>query len=176
MGKQTINVLKPFMFSHPPAYGERLTTETRFSVGEHEVDESVANHPWIRAGADGKVETAAQAKVRADKAAKKAEQDRIDADIALAAADAAVNRLRAGEPTRTASREEIDAELNTPIDQLRAKRGQGMPAALKSNETPAGQETLANKKEEPAAAPAAPNQEKKAEEVAPAPKAAAAKK
>ena len=82
-----IRVHKPFRFSHPNG------RETAFVPGEHEVGDDVAAHPYIVAGADGRVETAEQAarhKAAAAEVAaanaKIAEAARKEAEDAVAAA------------------------------------------------------------------------------------------
>jgi hypothetical protein len=52
-----IKVLKPFTFSSAPTDAASLGgTERRFTVGDHEIPDEIANHPWIKAGADGHIE------------------------------------------------------------------------------------------------------------------------
>lgn len=125
-----IRVLKSFVFSHPQRADEKLTTETLFRVGEYEITDAVANHPWIKAGADGKIESAAQAVERTKAEAAKAEASKAEADAANAAATAAVARLKAAEPGATGTAEEIAAELNTPIDVLKQRRALGLPKSV----------------------------------------------
>jgi hypothetical protein len=48
-----ITVIKPFVFCTPGV-------ERSFPVGAHEISDETANHPWIRAGADGHIEKAAE--------------------------------------------------------------------------------------------------------------------
>jgi hypothetical protein len=47
-----IEVLKTFTFTTGSA---PMPREIVFEPGVHEVDDAIANHDWIRAGADGKV-------------------------------------------------------------------------------------------------------------------------
>ena len=117
-----IRVLKPFMFSHTPRAGEKISSETRFTPGDHQVSDTVANHPWIKDGADGKIETAAQTIARTKAEATKAALDKEDADRANAMAQAAVARLKAAEPGAKGSAEEIEEQLNTPVNVLQGKR------------------------------------------------------
>jgi hypothetical protein len=131
---ETIRVLKPFMFSHPATKGQKLTTETRFSVGEHEIEDEIANHPWIRSGADGRIESPAQAAARAAEEEQKAKEAKAEADNANAQALAAAERLKRAEPRTAGTAEELEAELNTPVSVLRAQRGQGVPAGGKLEE------------------------------------------
>ena len=52
-----IRVLKAFTFSHQPTPGQKVADEIVFDPGVHDVSEEVANHPWIKSGADGRVAT-----------------------------------------------------------------------------------------------------------------------
>jgi len=126
-----LRVLKPFVFTHPADEHTRVASESRFVPGIHEVPESVANHPWIQAGADGKIESAAQAAAR--EANEAARQKIADEDRAreTAAAEAAVGRLaRAEATTGTASAAEIEKQLNTPVNELK-KQGPGAGVTAK---------------------------------------------
>jgi hypothetical protein len=120
-----LRVLKPFVFTHPADEHTRITAETRFTPGIHRVVPEIANHPWIKAGADGRIESAAK---RTERERQEAERKAaVDADNAIetAKAEAAVGRIAAAEATsRSASKEEIEKELNTPVSELR-KRGAG---------------------------------------------------
>lgn len=123
--KYELRVLAPFVFTHPAEEHVRVTSETRFLPGIYQVTAEVAEHPWIKAGADGKIESAAQAKVRrAEETARQAAQAEENSK-ATAEAEAAVRRLaKADATTGKASAEEIEKELNTPINKLR-KTGAG---------------------------------------------------
>lgn len=129
--KVKIRVLKPFMFTHPAVEAERLTTETRFVPGIYEVSEAIANHPWIRAGADGKIESEAQREVREAEEKIRRNLAAEDDARATANAEAAIGRIAAAEATVSkASKEEIEAELNTPVSSLR-KKGYGAGVTAK---------------------------------------------
>jgi hypothetical protein len=117
-----IRVLKPFMFSFPARAGEKLTSETKFLPGEHDVPQAVIDHPWIKAGADGKIETLQQAAARTKAEADKAALAKEDADRSNAMAQAAVARLKAAEPGATGTAEEIAKELDTPVNEIQGKR------------------------------------------------------
>lgn len=123
-----IRVLKPIMFSFPASPGQKVPTERRYLPGDHEVPEIVAEHEWIKSGADGRVETAEQARDRAKRELLRAEEMRVEAENATAAANAAVARLRAAEPGETATAEEILKELETPVNVLNERRLQGKTA------------------------------------------------
>ena len=118
-------VLRPFTFTHPADEHTRISVETRFFPGVHEVAESVIDHPWIKAGADGRIETAAQSKARSEREIEtKRIQDEANAE-ATANAEAAVGRMAAADSTaRGVSKEAIEKELNTPVSELR-KKGPG---------------------------------------------------
>lgn len=126
-----LRVLKPFMFTHPPDEHTRVTAESRFLPGIHDVPESVANHPWIKAGADGKIESEAQAKAREAAEAVRAEEAAVDDAVVTAKAQAAIGRVAAAEAVNSkATREEIERELNTPVSELK-KRGPGAGVTAK---------------------------------------------
>lgn len=131
-----IHVLKPFTFTHPATGRQRTTTETRFMPGEHAVSDDIANHPWIASGADGKIETAAQTLARLKAAAAKATLAKEDADRANAHAEAAVKRMQAVDaPGPKGSPEDLEKELNTPVNVSRVQQGTAVdatPAAAKS--------------------------------------------
>jgi hypothetical protein len=125
-------VLKPFMFTHPSQDHIRIAHETKFVPGiYHDVPSEIADHPWIKAGADGKVETAAQTGARLKAEAKiKKDQDAANA-IATAEAEAAVGRIAKAEAASSQrSAAEIEAELNTPVNELK-KRGAGAGVTAK---------------------------------------------
>lgn len=119
--QHVIRVLKKFVFSHPATGRQRTTTETLFTPGEHVVSEEIATHPWIMSGADGKIESAAQTVARAKAEAVKAELAKEDAERANAHAQAAVARLRAAEPVSADVAVELERNLNTPVNVLRAQ-------------------------------------------------------
>lgn len=134
-----IRVLKPFTFSHPPHGRQRVTDEVKFLPGDHEVSDDIANHPWIKSGADGRIESAQQAAVRTEREAVVAAQNKLDADTANAHALAAVARLNAAQPGAKATAEEIETELNTPIHQ----KGAGTDADKPLSEAKSGDENEA---------------------------------
>jgi hypothetical protein len=129
MAKQVIRVLKPFMFSHPAVVGVKLATETKFMPGDHEVPDAIANHPWIQGGADGRVETAAQAQERAEYEKRKAAAAKVEADAANAAAAAAVARAKTTEPVTKVTGEGLEEELNTPVNEIQRRRAAGQSVA-----------------------------------------------
>lgn len=122
-----IRVLKPFIFSAQPPPGEKIPVERYFAPGEHEVDDVIASHPWIKDHfADGRIETPEQAKERTAKAAAEAKRIAADAKQANELAEAAAQRLsRAAATTTKASAEEIERELNTPVNELKVRQGAG---------------------------------------------------
>jgi hypothetical protein len=115
-----LRVLKPFMFTHAPSSGEqRLSEETRFVPGIYQVEDHIANHPWIRAGADGKIESAAQAAVRVVEEAERQKAADADRAEATAAAEAAVARLAQAETRRVTEAKDSTDELNTSVENLK---------------------------------------------------------
>jgi hypothetical protein len=114
-----IRVLKPFVFSRLPA-GDKLATEKHYPVGEHDIDEEMADHPWIRDHhADGRIESPAQTALRLEHHAVNLQQAAESAALASAEAQAAFARLTAAQPGAKASAEEIQKQLNTPVNILR---------------------------------------------------------
>lgn len=140
---KTINVLKQFTFSvRPPAGRNGAATERVFLPGEHEIDDDVAAHPFISEHyADGCIERPEQAAKRAEAAAVKAEQTAAEAKRVNQLAEAAVARLTANAATTTkASKEEIERELNTPVNLLKGAQGAGIdPAKAAADEAAAKQ-------------------------------------
>lgn len=129
----TIKVLKSFVFSTPVAEGVNgPAVEKRFTPGVHEINDEMWNHPWVsKSLADGCIESPAQTLERAKKERIDAVQAQENAERATAAANAAFARLQASVPGNTASKEEIEKELNTPVNQLRKKGAMGQPGAIK---------------------------------------------
>jgi hypothetical protein len=118
-----IRVLKPFVFSVPAPSGTNgPAVEKVFKAGDHEIDDDMWNHPWIKGTlAEGKIESPKQTLARAQKELETALESKKVADEATANANAAFARLQAGRPQATASATEIQKELNTPVTQLRKK-------------------------------------------------------
>ncbi len=134
-----INVLKPFVFSAPLEKDQRLPTERLFTVGEHEITEEMANHPWIKnTHAEGKIESPEQRVKRVKEQKVKADADAAQAAIATAEAEAAVRRATTAQPVLTASAEELEEELNTPVHVLR-ERGPGGKKSGGRIDTPVNQ-------------------------------------
>lgn len=122
-----INVLKPFGFSRKPKDGQGLPLEQVFRVGEHEVDDEMAAHPWIaKHFADGCIETPEAAAARTKLIADKAEQAAADAEQARIVAEAAFARLNVVHARGTLDSEEAAKDLATPIGELTAKQGEGI--------------------------------------------------
>jgi hypothetical protein len=118
-----IRVLKAFVFSRLPA-GEKLAHERHFTVGEHEVDEEMLEHPWIRDHhADGRIESPKQTALRLEQHAANLKLAAESAALASAEAAAAFARLTAAAPGAKATAEEIAAQLNTPGNLLRGSGG-----------------------------------------------------
>jgi len=119
-----ITVKKAFTFNYPhpgndPEKG-RVPRVRVFTPGVYEIDDEMAEHPWIaKHYADGHIETPQEEEARV--AAVKAASEKAAADnaVILAAANAAVARatnLSTDEILGNA--EEIEAELNTPVSKL----------------------------------------------------------
>lgn len=120
--RKVIRVLKPFMFTFPAKATEKLTTERLFTIGDHEIDDEIANHPWIKAGADGKIESVAQARARHAKALAAVLSAEEEARVAADSANAAMARIQSSQPENKASAEEIERELNTPVHEIKKRQ------------------------------------------------------
>jgi len=127
-----IRVLRPFVFTYPLTAGERLNRERVFGVGEHEVDDAVASHPWIKAYADGRIESPQQEAARLKAAADNAAELARIAEQSRVASEAAFARLVGNAPAAKMTAEEMEAALNTPVDQLRAKQGAAIASEVNS--------------------------------------------
>ncbi len=122
-----INVLKPFTFTPPVLEREGmvgLPQEIKFNIGEHEVDDVIADHPWIaKHFADGHIESPAQARLRLEAVAKKAREDAVNAELAIAMAEQATTRVT-GAAQAAATDSKISAEdLHRPVSELRQRQG-----------------------------------------------------
>jgi hypothetical protein len=121
-----INVLKPFAFSKPltSITGNGLPEVIHFRVGEQEITDELAAHPWIAPpnNADGHIETEEATEERKKVETKKKAKDDAEAENALAQAQASLSRLE-----RNQEKEEklspSEEDLNTPINKLRSKQG-----------------------------------------------------
>lgn len=123
-----IKVLRPFVFSTPAKQGSNGPgDEKMFTVGEHEVSDDFLAHPWIRdTYAEGKIEAPHQTRARVEKELADAQQAVAESQAATAAAEASFARLKAAEPGVTASAEEIQEELNTPVNILKVRPRPGI--------------------------------------------------
>lgn len=168
----TIRVIRPFTFSYPLGEGQKVHTEKFFPVGDHDVDDVIANHPWIvKHFADGCIETPEQARKRAAEASAIASRAEEDARYWTAHAEAAVKRAEAMAPQNAGDAKALEAELNTPINQLGVRQGAGI-----SSSTPAGTPTAADEAAKAAAEKAAADVAAKAAAEKAAAEAAAAAK
>lgn len=148
----SIRVTRPFTFSYPLGRGEKVAREKLFPIGDHEVDDEIAKHPWIaRDFADGCIETPAQAQERAQAAAIVASKAQDDADYWKAHAEAAMRRAESLSLVQThGDAAALERELNTPINQLGARQGAGI-----SSSTPGSTPTAADEAAKAAADEAA---------------------
>lgn len=114
-----IRVLKTFRFSHNKD-GGRLPKEDIFTPGEHEIDDHMANHPWIKDHfADGHIERPELAVKRLEAEKKAAEFKAQEAAFALSTAEKAMARLVSSQPNLVLDKDAIERELNTPVNVLR---------------------------------------------------------
>lgn len=152
MGIEVI-VLRPFVFTFPPkSKAQKLVTEYPVTPRQDpttkvwipttiELPDEIAAHPWIAEQfADGRIErpehTAARLKAANDIKAKEAEEHK----RILAQAEAALARTAAVTARVAASDEEVNKELDTPLDQLQRQQG---GADLDKTVTELQQESLA---------------------------------
>lgn len=156
-----IRVLKPFVFTSPAAPG--LLTAAREEAFHHKGgpnrdgvyeladDHPMFTHPWYASSyCDGKVESPQQAEERL--AAEKVKQDAIDAERVEQQAKA---NIAAGRQVVTSvdggsdqAKSEVEANLNTPISELRARQGQDLVTTgpkLRAGQTKAAKPAEANK-------------------------------
>lgn len=140
-----INVLKPFRFSAPARDG-KLPVERHFPIGSHEIDDETANHAWIKAGADGHIESDEAALERALAAKAKADQAHAEAVNATAQAEEAFERLVRSQPEVAKKYELSERALNTPVGELRSKQD-GDNSAEEAAKTKAEEEARAKAEE-----------------------------
>ncbi len=130
----TIRVLKPFVFTYPTQPGVRVPTEEVFKVvGDVEIndDHPLLSHPWFtRDYCDGKVENPKQAEARLAKEKEELEKQEAENARSRALAEAAVARVQPKGDALAIDRAALEAELNTPIPELKrqqaAKRAAGI--------------------------------------------------
>jgi len=118
-----IKVIKPFVFSSLPNGDEgKLAVQVPFAVGEYEISDDMANHPWIRVHlADGCIEDPKVTLRNAEESAKQAEAALAQARKITEQAAAAFARATAGSKGAATSAADIQKELNTPASQLKTK-------------------------------------------------------
>jgi hypothetical protein len=124
-----IHVLKAFRFSHHPEGSGRLPVEIPFAVGEHEVEDAIATHPWMAAYADGCIETPQAAVVRTTAVKARADEAQANALNAMAQAESAVARLTRAQPEAVKDYALSNEDLNTPLGELRARHGEALSQA-----------------------------------------------
>lgn len=140
-----IRVLKPFVFSIIPKAGGVIAQETKFHIGEHEIADEIADHPWIKSLADGHIESdeefAKRVQVDEERLALEAainEKARVDAEAAFARVQEMYgqngpsihgdDKNPADDLNAPIDQEKLNEELNTPINELN-KRGKKKSAA-----------------------------------------------
>ena len=123
-----INVLKPFRLSRKPTRDGQLPTEQEFGVGEHEIDEETAAHPWMAAPnfADGHIESPQAMHARLKAQAERNAFVRDNADKANRDAQAAMDRLVRSHNMNQEDKDKTYEDLNTPLNVLKAKSGDGL--------------------------------------------------
>ena len=121
---QTINVLRPFVFSRMIGESKRAQ-EIKFTPGLHEVDDDVAAHPYIsKLFADGRIESPAETKERLEKAAAIKSESDAKAAVQADRAAKAYARIVAVASDGKESAQEVERALNTPVGQLKRDAGQ----------------------------------------------------
>jgi hypothetical protein len=118
-----IRVTRPFILSMPSPDEGRIPIEIPFTVGEHDIEQKIADHPYIKSFADGRIETPEQAKIRAAAVIKAAEDAKAEAAQVQAQADAALKRLEVNSPKAAKAANLAAESLDTPVNKLRAKQG-----------------------------------------------------
>lgn len=136
MPKKVI-LLRPFVFSSPPRGNERLTREQKFTPQkdpqtgqwiptEIELEDHVAGHEWISEHyADGCIERPEVTAKRVEEVEARKKKQAEDNALQLAKAENAMVRAGAVTPIKI-NDEEVEKELNTPVNQLKGKRGSGI--------------------------------------------------
>jgi hypothetical protein len=122
-----VRVLKPFVFTFPQVEGNRGSpTEEKFVPGDISIpdDHPMLKHWWfVEYSCDGRVESPKQAVARLDAERIKRDEEEAANAVAKVAAEQAMARLTgARSESITASKAEIEAELNTPVNILRGKQ------------------------------------------------------
>lgn len=136
---KTVTLLRPFVFSSPPKdEHHKLPREQWFkpqkdaATGDWvptpvELPDDVANHPFIAEHyADGCIE---RPEITAERVAalqaKRQQEDEVNARE-LRKAEEALKRASGTHEVHKAIDEDVERQLNTPVNQLNAQQGQGI--------------------------------------------------
>ncbi len=130
-------LLKPFVFSPPAEIGVRLTKEIKYTPEkdatgkwtptEIELPDEVAAHEWIAESyADGAIERPEVTAARAEAEKKRLEKVEEDNALQLAKAQQAMNRSKVTTKTVDMNNEDVQKELNTPVNELKGNRGKSI--------------------------------------------------
>lgn len=150
MSETTVEVilLKPFVFSRPPAKGQKLSQEFRFtpridpeaakSGSPHrwlptkvEIPQFVADHPWVKEDfADGAIENPKVTQERLAAVEKAAEEERKKNAKIIKQAEDAYRRSTAGAQVAKERGKATEDELNTPVNQLGRLQGADIDSEL----------------------------------------------
>lgn len=135
-GKVRLRVLRGFFFntpintSRPHGIDLIMPDVRRFDKGDHLLDPTnpadalVLDHTWIdQHFADGAVESPDVTRMRLQQEADAANVRRVQVEALQAEATAALARTTSASQSSTSSAEDIQDELNTPLNQPRRTRG-----------------------------------------------------
>lgn len=147
MGK-VVTLLKPFVYSKPARPGSRLPTETHFHPrkGENqtwlptevEIPDEIHADPWVSEDfADGAIESPEVAERRKAAVAAKVAKDAEANERIRKQAEQAMNRARGNAGVRKVNKEQLEKDLNTPVNELGAARGADIDPTAAESEKPA---------------------------------------
>jgi hypothetical protein len=142
---KTVTLLKPFRFS-PPLGESRLTKEVPFTPNkdsngnwiptEIDLPDDIAEHSWIKNDyADGAIERPEQTAKRAEVVAVALKKQQDDNAIQLAKAEQAMARAGASRKPIDTNDDEVQRQLNTPVNELKGSRGGDIDQPIDKDKT-----------------------------------------
>lgn len=156
MGKR-VTLLRPFVFSSPAIGEQRVPRERKFTPQkdphsgewmptEIDLPDEVANHEFIKIHhADGCIErpevSVERVKAEQEKRKKKDEDDARE----LKKAEDAVKRASGAHAVHQANEDNVDKELNTPVNKLGAEQGKDIDRPIDQVQLEAELNTPVNK-------------------------------
>jgi hypothetical protein len=142
-------LLKPFVFSQPPAKGQKIPTEFKFmpridpeaakTGSPHrwlpttiEIPKFIADHPWVKEDyADGAIEPPAVTRKRIAAAEEAAKEERKKNAKIIQQSEEAYRRTTVGAEVVAKRGAKVEDEFNTPVNQLGRLQGADIdPQAL----------------------------------------------